>query len=643
MPAPQATTTTSAPSRTSISSSGTQFQIFLIVVGFVVLAILFIETRVPDGRIPAALAKNPKGLLLAALSLSFPALLFGFIDFTKAREQQYDPPSLRVQVARAFVYGLALAGSNILLIVSQAPDLVWKLQHPQSWLPILTAASLPYAVGAWYLCLRPREFKAPELPTYQATVDSLADTDDFVVGIASEDPKSSVVGLQSWQTVPAKGMCGNIYVLGGIGSGKTSSVAKPLLEQAIFKWPHDSTRKNAVFALDAKGNMAEWIAGVAKEAGREEDVIILKPGGMWSYNPLAYGSPTAVAQKLVAALEAMTAQEPNSYYQKMQREFCENAMQVLSDVLGAGKVSLMDLYNFIVDPGTQKKTVDASAATNSISYRWFKTQWEREDPKEQMMLTKGFRADLSQFVRDEIAPTFANPNPNFPGWETLLNEGKIVVFSMSMDEYGDFARALGIFVLMDFQSVMLARTTPRFRAQKHNTTRLVLACIDECWAYMNPKLAEFTSVSREAVCCTLALHQSLGQILNENMRQVMLGNFRTPIILAINDLLSLDTFSKLFGTHKTLRRSFSESSGFAGVEHQVLSDHLRGKMGGESKSLSTSLSETDEARFSTDEILHLAKNHAVIQMFDGDTTHEAHVIQTLPHYLDAYKFPGTPS
>jgi hypothetical protein len=630
------------PRQSNVSSTGAQAQAFLLLIGLVSLVVVFIETRVPKGRIPKAISTNPDQLLLVAGLLSLPVGLFAFLDYTRATRPDYEPPSFRVQIARAFAYGLGLGGANILAVLSQSPGLVWRMTSPTVWVPILLAASTPYAIGLWYLCLRPREFHQATLAPYNEVVDALADSDNFIIGLASEDPKSSTGLQRRWEVIPGTGMRGNIYVLGGIGSGKTSSVAKPVLEQAIFKWPHNAGRKPAVFALDAKGNMAEWILKVAEAAGRGGDVVVLKPGGDFSYNPLAYGSPTAVAQKLVAALEAMTAQEPNSYYQKMQREFCENAMQVLVDVLGTGNVSMMDLYNFIVDQGVQEKLVEQAAPTNSISYRWFKTQWQREDPKERMMLTKGFRADLSQFVRDEIAPTFASATPNFPGWESLLDDGKIVVFSMSLDEYGPFAKALGIFVLMDFQDVMLARTTPRFRAQKHNTERLVLACLDEVWAYMNPKLAEFTSVSREAVCCTLALHQSLGQV-PEHYRQVILGNFRTPVILSINDLLSLRTFSELFGTHKTLRKSFSESSGFAGVEHQVLSDHLRGKLGGESKSLSVSFSETDEARFTSDEILHLAKNHAVLQMFDGETTREARVIQTLPHYLPDFRLPGTPA
>ncbi len=637
-------TTAPREESSSVSAAGARMQLTLTILGLVGLVVFFVETRVAAGRISGVLFEHHRQLVSAAGVLVVPVLLLGCADYVRARSAAYVPPSGRVQLSRSLAYGLALGAANLLLILGLRPELIWHVRELRSWLPTWAVLSTPYAIGAWYLCLRRREFDCPELPSYQDAVDALCGTDEFIVGVASDESRNSVSSRQQWQIIPELGMFGNVYVLGGIGSGKTSAVAKPLLEQAIFKWPENPGRKNAVFALDAKGNMAEWISAVARLAGRAEDVIVLRPGGECSYNPLSYGSPSAVAQKLVAALATMTAQQDdaNSYYQKMQREFCENAMQILSDVLGAGKVSMMDLYNFICDPGVQAKFVESAAPTNSVSYRWFRTQWAREDPREQMMLTKGFRADLSQFVRDEIAPTFATASPNFPGWEALLDDGKIVVFSMSLDEYGPFARALGIFVLMDFQSVMLARTTPRFRSENHNSERLVLACLDEVWAYMNPRIADFTSVSREARCCTLALHQSLGQV-PEEYRQVVLGNFRTPIVLAVNDLLSLNTFSQLFGTHKVLRRSVSESSGFQGVEQQMLSDHLRARMGGESKTLSTSFCEVDEPRFTTDRILHLPKNHAVVQMFDGDDTHHARVIQTLPHYLGEYRVAGSPA
>ena len=627
-----------APQQTSVSAMSAQVQVLFLIVGFLILCTVFIETKIPDGVIPKWLFRHPREMRMMAGLLAFPVLLFGFLDYTQARRYEYRPPSLRVQISRAAAYGLALGGSNILLVVSLSPDMVLALGRPAIWLPVWTVVSAPLAIVAWFVCLRRREFDVATLASYQDIVDAYVDSDDFVLGIASTDPKSSTGAQQTWALIPEKGMCGNIYVLGGIGSGKTSSIAKPMMDQALHKWPHTPDRKCGLFALDAKGNLAKWISERAAHAGRADDVIILSPGGKWSYNPLGYGSPTAVAQKLVAALETMTDQEPNSYYQKMQREFAENAMMVLTEALPT-RPTMMDLYQFIVEPDFQKKILATAAPKNSIAYRWFITQWQREDPKEQMMLTKGFRADLNQFVGPDIAPTFANSVPNFPGWECLLDQGKIVVFSMSIDEYGRFARALGIFVLMDFQSVMLARTTPRFKSQGHNDTRLILACLDEVWAYMNPELPNFTSVSREAKCCTLALHQSLGQILNENMRQTVLANFRTPLILSINDLLSLTTFEQLFGQHKVLRRSISESSGFQGVERQILSDHMDAKLGGESKTLSTSFAEADEARFTADEIIHLQKNHAILQLFDGEITHNARVIQTLPNYDERYQLP----
>ncbi len=618
------------PGSTSVSAGSTQGQLVLALLLGVTLAAVFVKTRVPTGTIPRWLATHPRELLLAAALLILAMLPFAGTDYLKARKRSYAPPSLRVQVARALAYGAALGGANVLVLLGSRPELVSSLANLGSAAGALGILAIPYGIACWYGCLRAREFIPAPMPAYREVAAALLDTNDFVIGRAGSSWKDGT-GDASWLAIPELGMCANIYTLGGIGSGKTSSVAKIILDQAIFKWPGAPERRNGIFLLDAKGNMAEWIADRARRAGREKDVVILTPGGSCSYNPIAYGSPSAIAQKLVAALEVMTDQDGNSYYQKMQREFAENALQVLTDVLGPGRVSMMTLYDFITDQVVQRKFLEAAAASNSISFRWFKNQWAREDPREQMMLTKGFRADLSSFVRDEIAPTFANAAPTFPGWECLLDEGKIVVFSMSLDEYGPFARALGIFVLMDFQSVMLARTTPRFRAGGHNRDRLIVCALDEVWAYMNPKLAEFTSVSREAKCCSLALHQSLGQV-PEKYRQVVLGNFRTPIILAVNDLLTLSTFTQLFGTHKVLRRSISESSGYSGVERQLLRDHLSARVGGESKTISSSLTEVDEPRFSTDEILHLKKNRAVIQMFDGDDTHTPRVIETLPHF-----------
>lgn len=574
----------------------------------------------------ARVQQRPDPLLAVAGVLVLPVLLFGLRDWLKVRRRDYDPPTIRVRVARSLAYGLALGLANVLAFLALHPAVISRLVALRAGASFLALLPALYALGAWFVCFRRRQFVTEELVSFREAAEVLRDTNDFLLGRTGSDWKTGE-GVPRWFLVPEKAMFTNLYVLGGIGSGKTSSVAYPMLEQALFKWPRRPGKKIGIFLLDAKGDNAAYVLERARAAGREEDVVVIRPGGDWSYNPIGWGSPTAIANKLVAALQVMTDQESNTYYLKMQREFAENALQILADVLGAGHVSMMDLYEFICDPKVQKKYIDA-APTDTIAHRWFVNQWLTETPAEQKMLTKGFRADLSSFVRADMAPTFATANANFPGWETLIDEGKIVVFSMSLDEYGPFARAMGIFTLMDFQNVMLARTTTKFREAGHDVERLVLCIIDEVWAYMNEKLGEFTAVSRQAKCCTLALHQSLGQV-DDHHRQVLLGNFRTPIVFSVNDLLTLNTFSQLFGTHKVLRTTRSESAGYSGVQKLLLSDSVLARAGGESRNVSISTSEVDEPRFRTDEILHLGQNRAIVQMFDGAVTHSPTVVETL--------------
>jgi len=596
----------------------------------------FYVSRLPQEQVLRKLESDPRVFFLASGLFALPVLLFGFFDFSRARQRVYEPPSVRVQIFRSLVYGLLLAVANLAFFVALKPQLVRVLHGYGSRAFYALLLGLPYAILGWYLCFRRRDFTVVELPTFRDAALALRDSYDFILGRTGSDWKTGT-GDPRWFILPEKAMYTNLYCLGGIGSGKTSSVVKPLVEQGLFKYPHDAKKKLGIFMLDAKGNNAEYIVERAKAAGRSKDVVILQPGGAYTYNLLGPGTPTQVASKLVAALQVMTEQQSNTYYLKMQREYATHALTVLGDVLGAGQVTIYDLYNFIADPAYAKMILEQAAATDSLSFRWFKTQWSQEDPREQMQLTKGFRADLAQFLGDEIAATFCVSKPTFPGWNDLLDTGKIVVFSMSLDKYGPFARAMGIFVLLDFQNAMLARTTPEFRASGHNTERLILCVADEVWAYMNPGLAQFTSVSREARCCTLALHQSLGQVQPIPMQQVMIGNFRTPIILAINDELSLKTYSSLFGQHDVLRESRSESAGYSGVQKQLLSDGLVGKIGGESRSVSVSQTMMKEPRFSTDDILRLGPNRAVVQMYDGERTHQPCVVETLPGYKPEYQ------
>ena len=112
----------------------------------------------------------------------------------------------------------------------------------------------------------------------------------------------------------------------------------------------------------------------------------------------------------------------------------------------------------------------------------------------------------------------------------------------------------------------------------------------------------------------------------------MIGNFRTAIVLPVQDPLTLDTYSRLFGTVRVGRESVSESTGFAGVQDQLLTDTVRARQGGESRSVSVSTQEVDEPRFSPTDLLHLPKNSAAVLMFDGNSVQPSRLVKLLPSY-----------
>lgn len=559
-------------------------------------------------------------------------VLLAAFDFRSSSRVTYQSPAIRIRLARAIVFGTFAVLAVLAVAVGLVPDLPLQLLTQGKLLALVILPILGVAVAYDQACLRAPEKVKTALPSFREAADVLRDSNDFLLGTTGVEDWKKGEGEQRWFIVNEKAMFTNLFALGGIGSGKTATVLKPMLEQALYKFPKDPSRKVGLFVIDGtKGSLTEHVIERAKLAGREADIVEIKPGGAWSYNPVAEGSPTALATKLVAALEVMTAQESHSYYKKMQREFAENSFQILTDVLGEGRFTLKDLYNFICDPTTQKQFLEAAAPKDSISSRWFKNQWANEDPREQMMLTKGFRADLSLFVRDELAPTFAVADSSFPGWKRFLDEGKIVIFNMDLSTWGELTRAMGIFLLMDFQRAMIARSQPSFKRAGGNTERLVLCAIDECWAFMNPGIGEFTAVSRESRCCTFGLTQSLGQFPLA-YRDTMVANFRTALVLPVQDPLTMETYSRLFGTHRTMRESVSESTGFSGVQDQLFTETVRARQGGESRSVSVSTQEVDEPRFSPTDLLHLPANSAAVLMFDGAVVRPSRLVKLLPSY-----------
>jgi hypothetical protein len=194
-------------------------------------------------EIVAEVERRPDPLLAAAGVLALPVLLFGLLDWAKVRRPDYEPPTIRVQVARSLAYGVALALANVFAFLALHPAVILRLVALRTGASFLAVLPALYALGAWFVCFRRRRFVVEELVSFREAAQALRDTNDFVLGRTGSDWKTGG-GIPRWFLVPEKAMFTNLYVLGGIGSGKTSSVAYPMLEQALFKWPSRPEKKS---------------------------------------------------------------------------------------------------------------------------------------------------------------------------------------------------------------------------------------------------------------------------------------------------------------------------------------------------------------------------------------------------------------
>ncbi|MCE0496771.1 MAG: type IV secretory system conjugative DNA transfer family protein [Methylacidiphilales bacterium] len=67
-------------------------------------------------------------------------------------------------------------------------------------------------------------------------------------------------------------------VVGQPGSGKTRCLLMPLIRAILETTGTSSEKKAAIILIDPKNELTPFLQSLTKELGREEDLIVFKPG-----------------------------------------------------------------------------------------------------------------------------------------------------------------------------------------------------------------------------------------------------------------------------------------------------------------------------------------------------------------------------
>ena len=579
------------------------------------------------------------------------------------------PPRLPVYLLanRAIAYGLVLSVAAQLFLIAtdngRADHLHALLFDTTTQLRALAmalvAAALAYPLWLHPLC----DAGSTDLEPYQRVVDRLRNTYDFVLGTEyPDDWKQAKSGSKRWVLLNEHSLWTNLFVFGGIDSGKTSSLAYPLVIQALMKCQDDDALRPSIVLLDLKGDNALRVYDFCKKMGREREFWVISPGNQildeeqrpvldkkgrpiiptsrfLTWNPIGGTAPADLRASLLLDGLASTNDGPKlggsaEYFENVEAEFLSATVQLHDQVKGAGQATLLDIYKFAYSPKKRADIVESPKA-HGTAQLYFRQRFAQMKPEDQGHLISGLTAKLSKLTSPSVKRTFCPKDGDgvrrFPGFlDLVVNRPGVIVFSVPEAIYSrELCRVLGIMFMRAFHTEVLRRSTTQFAESGGNTKRLVMNVVDECWAFMNKGVASFTAVSRQARACSVFLTQSLDQI-PENYRATVEGNFRTKALLSVNDSVTLRRFEDLLGSHKEKIASTSTNASLQGVRHGVFTPGVSGKDQGLSQS--TSYSEQVRPRFSQHEIQHLPRNRAVVHLYTKEGQREAFAMEVAPWF-----------
>lgn len=190
----------------------------------------------------------------------------------------------------------------------------------------------------------------------------------------------------------------NMGVFGTTGSGKTESIIFPCVSSMI----------GAGFAglvVDVKGNVANYVRMIAREHGRENDVVEFGPGPAATPINLLWGKTLFEIEQILRSTCT------NSYSDKHNSCFYEEGVQKMLDVLLLYRIMCeklqrpfrFDLYNVLLN--------DFHLAHDA--YEFYLNKLHDHNILEELQLVQRIKGDTLHY----ILPPSTNPEKRSRGWD----------------------------------------------------------------------------------------------------------------------------------------------------------------------------------------------------------------------------------
>lgn len=310
--------------------------------------------------------------------------------------------------------------------------------------------------------------------------------------VAAQPPGDVTVLGTSYEGEPVwvsdRQLGAHTVIVGASGSGKSTTLLTILAEQV--------RRGKGLVAIDMKGSpaFAATLEHAAARAGRP--FYLWTPDGPSAWNPLAYGNPTELKDKLIS-MERFS----EIHYQRAAERYLQVVLQVLRITHAGGPPPTLSDVVELMDPARLQGQLRALSPL--IAHRVQRYLTDELTP-DQLSAVRGLGTRLAIITESHTGqylggPAFEfDPEGAFPparaalDLRAALRGDQVVVFSLNSSSYAKLAAQLGALVLRDVITVVGELTT--HPEQRHPA----MVALDEFSGLNGDQIVDLQQRCREA-------------------------------------------------------------------------------------------------------------------------------------------------
>ena len=304
------------------------------------------------------------------------------------------------------------------------------------------------------------------------------------------------------EVIPFKDRFLHMLVLGPTGSGKTSQILLPMVNQDVQNF------ECGVTVLEPKGDFAQKSAMMAKYYNRPFVYFDPSLENCPHFNPMA-GKESDVVENMATTFRMLNLDSPTFFLdlnEQLMRYSCKVLKRLDKNEGIEGKyATLIHLSRLLQNSGGQGRKIVADLAKVSAStpeeakenadmISWFQNEYFAEKSKVYEN-TSGIRSQVAKITSNEYLRDVLNPDPekgekNDIDFDKHLEEGGVICISTAQGTLRELGKFLGYFIILQLQSAVFRRPG------NENTRRSHFLYIDEFQSYSNPGFADMLTQGR---------------------------------------------------------------------------------------------------------------------------------------------------